>query len=91
MTLEETFRKIAAEHDLMTVSLLLQVSGVSDDYRFGATVHWDGYSRSDITCEHGFGPSLEAALNNALDKSRADRAAPAPSLAEVDASSLIAA
>lgn len=67
-TIEEALPNIVAEHDLVR----LDIGFASYDHgaRYGATAWWNG----GHSCEFGHGDTVDAAVNDALDKASTRRA-----------------
>lgn len=70
--LEDALKAIAAEHNLIAVSVGVHTQ-VTEDYAFSANVHWDGFSRTNIACAHGHAADLSSALKQALANAVANR------------------
>ena len=68
----DAFAKIAAEHDCLTVALSFSTYS-PDDYQWNVTLHWDGFSRRNLTCASESGATPAVALGKTLAKMKADR------------------
>lgn len=77
MAPEIVFNTLCEQHDLTVVNIGLNLTQ-SREYLYGATVHWDGFSRDGISCASGNGPTVTAALKAAIAQSVVDRTPPHP-------------
>ena len=74
MSLEAALTKLAAEHNLDTISVGRMPVGKRVVWT--ATVHWVGYKQSGNSCAGGHSDiSIADALANAIAKARQDRLA----------------
>lgn len=89
-TIEDALCKIAADHDLTVVALSVSLDQISPDWRYSATVHWNGFSRDGNPCAPGYGPDIHTALVNALDCAQRDRTPPVMQLPEIPAEGVAA-
>lgn len=86
-SLEDTLAAIAAAHNFNSVTVGRMP--VDDRVVYTASVHYDGYARDGIGCEHGKSDdSIRGALNDAIEKAAKNRrpsdtdVGPIPALAE---------
>lgn len=77
MTPEIVFNTLCEQHDLTVVDIGLNLKQASE-YLYGASVHWDGFSRDGISCASASGPTVTAALKAAIAQSVVDRTPPHP-------------
>ena len=71
-TLELALAELAAKHDLGTISV--SRNDTDGGFRWGACVHWNGYSSDDISCAYAYsGNSITDALANAIESARIKR------------------
>lgn len=65
---ENSLREIVRQNDLQRVDIGIRLSG-----KCMATVWWSGYYRDTAPCEHGYGDTLKEALEDALERAKANR------------------
>lgn len=71
-TLEEALAALCDKHDLTSLSVAYS-KGLSKEYDFDATCHWDGFSRRNITCASGHGSDISTAVSSAIIAMQQDR------------------
>ena len=81
-TIEAAFAELCAKHDLTSITVGMNLKQ-AEGSRFNCSAHWDGFSRRNITCASGFGPTPTQAIRNALAEVAVDRTQPEPEVPEL--------
>ena len=70
--LEEALAALCDKHDLTSLSVAYGKT-LRKEYAFGATCHWDGFSRRNITCASEYGSDISTAVSDAIIAMQQDR------------------
>jgi hypothetical protein len=71
-TIETAFAEIVQAHDCTYVQISYSPA-MPEGYIWTLALHWEGFTRSGISCKHGFGVTPAVAFENALASMKADR------------------
>ena len=75
MNIEEAFAKLCADHDLTSVAVGLNLKQIGE-FRWGCTMHYDGYNSSGIPCSAEHASTPQEAIMKTLAAARVERTPP---------------
>lgn len=75
--LEQSMRDLCDKHGLTSVHIGYHTN-ISSGSQYVANVHWNGFARDGIACEHGSGPDVRTALRKAIEAAAVNRSPDVP-------------